>query len=91
MDLPPKFAYELRVVSEVSVSDIQKSYLVWTTLEMRVYVLAVDWFHDYDEVCPIDELLRQWLALWIWHDSSRLCLPNRFPALKEALSCWATL
>ena len=58
---------------------------------MRAYVLTVDWFHDYDEVCPIDEFLCHWIALWIWHDSSGLCLPNPFPALKEVLSRWATL
>jgi len=90
-DFLPKYGYEFRVVPEVYVGYVQDSYLVRNTLEMRVYVVAVDWFHDYDEVGPIDEFLRQWFALWMWHDSSGLCFPNPFPALKEALSCWATL
>ena len=47
-NLPPKLSHEFRIVSEVFVSNVQNAYLIWTTLEVRDYVLAVDWFHDYD-------------------------------------------
>jgi hypothetical protein len=90
-DLPPKYAYEFWVVSGVSVSNVQDSHLVRTTVEMGAYVLAVDRLHDDDNVGPVDELLRQEISGWFWHDSSGLCFPNPFPTLKEALGCWATL
>ena len=89
--LHSKFAYEFRVAPEVYVSYVQDSYLVLTASEMCVYVLAVDWFHDDDNVGPIDKFLCQCIALWNRRDSSGLSLPITFPALKEPLGRWATL
>lgn len=54
-----KYGYEFRVVSVVNVSYVQYPYLVWTTLVMRGYVLTVERFHDYDEICPINKFLCQ--------------------------------
>jgi len=86
-----EFLLEFRFVSEVSVWYTQHGNLVCGSLEVRSDILAVEYFHDDDNIRPIDDLLGQWGTARLGHYAGGLGFPYPFPALKDLLCGWATL
>ena len=86
-----EFLLEFRFVSEVSVWYAQYGNLVCGSLEVRSDILAVECFHDDDNISPIDDLLGQWGTAGLGYHAGGLGFPYPFSALKDLLGGWATL
>jgi len=54
-------------------------------------VFGVVRFHDYDQVCPVDQLLGQMVSTWEGCCSSRSSLPYSIPVAEEVLCSWTSL